>query len=42
VLAMCDRAVDELEREMLRALGAQEQAGLLGSLGLCVRTLEAA
>ena len=42
VLAACDRAVDELEREMLHALGARNRAGLLASLGVCVRTLEAA
>jgi DNA-binding MarR family transcriptional regulator len=40
-LAACDRAVDELEREMLGALGTQERAGLLTSLAACVRTLEA-
>jgi DNA-binding MarR family transcriptional regulator len=41
-LAACDRAVDEVEREMLDALGTQDRVGLLASLGHCVRTLEAA
>ena len=42
MLGLCDRAVDELEAEMLRALGAGARAGLLASLGSCVRGLEAA
>lgn len=42
VLAACDLAVDELEREMLSALGEQDRDWLLQSLGTCVRTLEAA
>ena len=29
VLAVCDRALDELEREMLQALGERDRAGLL-------------
>ncbi len=41
ILATCDRAIDELEREMLSGFGARERADLLVSLGLCIRALEA-
>jgi DNA-binding MarR family transcriptional regulator len=40
VLERCDRAVDEVEREMLGELDADEAAGLRESLIRCGRTLE--
>jgi DNA-binding MarR family transcriptional regulator len=39
-LERCDRAVDELEREMLGELDADEAAGLRDALLRCGRTLE--
>lgn len=41
VLASCDRAVDELEEEMLAGLGAREVAALRRSLVSAVRALHA-
>jgi DNA-binding MarR family transcriptional regulator len=41
VLATCDRAVDELEEEMLSGLGAREVAALRRSLVSAVRALHA-
>jgi DNA-binding MarR family transcriptional regulator len=40
VLERCDRAVDEVEREMLADLDAGEAAGLRDALIRCGRTLE--
>jgi DNA-binding MarR family transcriptional regulator len=39
-LERCDRAVDEVEREMLQDLGADEVEGLRDALIRCGRTLE--
>ena len=39
-LERCDRAVDEIEREMLAGLGAAEVAGLRDVLVRCGRALE--
>ena len=41
-LERCDRAVDEVEREMLDGLAASEVAGLRRSLEQCGRALESA
>ncbi|HEY7207413.1 MAG TPA: MarR family transcriptional regulator [Gaiellaceae bacterium] len=39
-LERCDRAVDEVERQMLNELGAREAAGLRRALLSCGRALE--
>jgi DNA-binding MarR family transcriptional regulator len=41
VLAACDDAVGEIEREMLSGLGPEDRERLLASVTSCVRTLGA-
>jgi DNA-binding MarR family transcriptional regulator len=41
VLAACDAAVEEMEREMLRDLSPSEREALLDSLKRCVRAMHA-
>jgi DNA-binding MarR family transcriptional regulator len=40
VLAACDRAVDEVERTMLRELGRQGRGRLLSDLRACLQALD--